>query len=61
MDKINMNEEQLNAKIYLNEHNIEKIISEMLNELLIKKPEKPFEFMSEFFKKKSEENEKNNS
>jgi len=56
-----MNEEQLNAKIYLNEHNIEKIISEMLNELLIKKPEKPFEFMSEFFKKKSEENEKNNS
>jgi hypothetical protein len=61
MDKINMNEEQLNAKIYLNEHNIEKIISEMLNELLIKKPKKPFEFMSEFFKKKSKENEKNNS
>ena len=56
MDKIKLNENQLKAKIYLKEHNIENIISEMLNELIINKPEDHFKFMIEFLNKKNQEN-----
>ena len=57
MDKIKLNENQLNAKIYLKEHNIENIISEMLNELIINKPEDHFKFMIDFLNKKNQEKE----
>jgi hypothetical protein len=57
MDKIKLNENLLKAKIYLKEHNIENIISEMLNELIINKPEDHFKFMIEFLNKKSQEKE----
>ena len=56
MDKIKLNENQLKAKIYLKEHNIENIISEMLNELIINKPEDHFKFMIEFLNKKNQKN-----
>ena len=58
MDKIKLNENLLKAKVYLKEHNIENIISEMLNELIINKPEDHFKFMIEFLnKKKNQEKE----
>jgi hypothetical protein len=57
MDKIKLNENLLKAKIYLKEHNIENIISEMLNELIINKPEDHFKFMIEFLNKKNQEKE----
>ena len=57
MDKIKLNENQLKAKIYLKEHNIENIISEMLNELIINKPEDHFKFMIEFLNKKNQKKE----
>ena len=57
MDKIKLNENLLKAKIYLKEHNIENIISEMLNELIINKPEDHFKFMIDFLNKKNQEKE----
>ncbi len=57
MDKIKLNENLLKAKVYLKEHNIENIISEMLNELIINKPEDHFKFMIEFLNKKNQEKE----